>query len=144
LGKIKSYNLGDGHGFITPDDGGRDIFFGLHNCEAGFIPRIYTKVEYFVRQKDKSYAGRVNAVQPATEAGRLRPKHVSTVKRERKVEEASGRVESGQPKEQGQLSEVLPAQLQEAGHVIGAQFSGTCRFWDAENGFGFLTDSKGM
>jgi len=51
-GKVKFFNAGKGFGFITPDDGGKDVFVHANDI-GGAQLQEGTKVEFEVTQGKK-------------------------------------------------------------------------------------------
>lgn len=50
-GKVKFFNEEKGYGFITPENGSKDIF--VHKSNVNWDIREWDKVEYTVWQSDK-------------------------------------------------------------------------------------------
>lgn len=45
-GIVKFFNGQKGYGFITPDNGGKDLFVHASNIEGGYSPSEGDRVEY--------------------------------------------------------------------------------------------------
>ena len=52
-GIVKFFNVQKGFGFITPDDGSKDIFVHTSNVEGGAVLREGQRVEYVPGQGRK-------------------------------------------------------------------------------------------
>jgi cold shock protein len=52
-GTVKFFNAQKGFGFITPDDGSKDLFVHTSNVEGGTVLREGQKVEYVQGQGRK-------------------------------------------------------------------------------------------
>ncbi len=51
MGTVKFFDYGRGYGFITPDDGGKDVFVHVTTVQRGGIPMLEdgTRLSYEVR-----------------------------------------------------------------------------------------------
>ncbi|NVD43032.1 cold-shock protein [Ensifer sp. HO-A22] len=65
IGTVKFFNQDKGFGFITPDNGGADVFVHLSGVEGGGQLREGQKVSYELGQDRKTGKSKAENVRPA-------------------------------------------------------------------------------
>jgi CspA family cold shock protein len=76
VGKVKWFSVSKGYGFITPDDGGADLFLHLTKVQEANLPTLEagTSLQYSVGSRNgKSFAEGLSLV-PKPVAKQPRPK----------------------------------------------------------------------
>src|SRR5712692_8479520 len=73
-GKVKFYDSRKGFGYVTREDGGRDVHFGSAGLEQGYLPRTGHLVQFDIKTSPKgAEAINVRLTPPASRSrGRIK------------------------------------------------------------------------